>query len=584
MFIINKKAKGDFLIKRFSQYYKPHMKLFILDFGCAFLMSILDLIFPILVALIIDNAIPNKNLDLIIKISTFMLALYILRAVFDYIVSYWGHVLGVRIESDMRSDLFNHIQKLSFSYFDNTKTGHIMSRLVNDLLDIAEFAHHGPEDLFIASVTLFGSLTIMFLVNWQLALIITIIIPIMLYFTIIKNKKMRRVFKEMRIKVADINAQIEDSISGIRVVQSFGNEGYEENKFHLGNESYRMTKEESYKIMGEFYTGINFFSNMLKLAVIFFGGIFVYFGHISIGVLVQFHLYISIFIEPIKRIANFIEIFQKATSGFNRFTEILDENPDIVDSPKAKKVGKLKGEIVFKNVSFNYNNNEEVLKNINLEISAGETIAFVGPSGAGKTTICSLIPRFYEVSEGEILIDNINIQDIKLRNLRDNIGIVQQDVFLFSDTISENIKYGNINASREDVIRAAKLANAHEFIMKLPKGYETYTGDRGVKLSGGQKQRISIARIFLKNPSILILDEATSSLDNENEKIIQDSFEKLSKNRTTLIIAHRLATIKGADRIIVLTDEGIQEQGSHEELMSLNGLYKNLHDAQKLIE
>ena len=425
MFIINKKAKGDFLIKRFSQYYKPHMKLFILDFGCAFLMSILDLIFPILVALIIDNAIPNKNLDLIIKISTFMLALYILRAVFDYIVSYWGHVLGVRIESDMRSDLFNHIQKLSFSYFDNTKTGHIMSRLVNDLLDIAEFAHHGPEDLFIASVTLLGSLTIMFLVNWQLALIITIIIPIMLYFTIIKNKKMRRVFKEMRIKVADINAQIEDSISGIRVVQSFGNEGYEENKFHLGNESYRMTKEESYKIMGEFYTGINFFSNMLKLAVIFFGGIFVYFGHISIGVLVQFHLYISIFIEPIKRIANFIEIFQKATSGFNRFTEILDENPDIVDSPKAKKVGKLKGEIVFKNVSFNYNNNEEVLKNINLEISAGETIAFVGPSGAGKTTICSLIPRFYEVSEGEILIDNINIQDIKLRNLRDNIGIVQ---------------------------------------------------------------------------------------------------------------------------------------------------------------
>ncbi|HHT50612.1 MAG TPA: ABC transporter ATP-binding protein [Eubacteriaceae bacterium] len=572
------------MIKRFSQYYKPHMKLFILDFGCAFLMSILDLIFPILVALIIDNAIPNKNLDLIIKISTFMLALYILRAVFDYIVSYWGHVLGVRIESDMRSDLFNHIQKLSFSYFDNTKTGHIMSRLVNDLLDIAEFAHHGPEDLFIASVTLLGSLTIMFLVNWQLALIITIIIPIMLYFTIIKNKKMRRVFKEMRIKVADINAQIEDSISGIRVVQSFGNEGYEENKFHLGNESYRMTKEESYKIMGEFYTGINFFSNMLKLAVIFFGGIFVYFGHISIGVLVQFHLYISIFIEPIKRIANFIEIFQKATSGFNRFTEILDENPDIVDSPKAKKVGKLKGEIVFKNVSFNYNNNEEVLKNINLEISAGETIAFVGPSGAGKTTICSLIPRFYEVSEGEILIDNINIQDIKLRNLRDNIGIVQQDVFLFSDTISENIKYGNINASREDVIRAAKLANAHEFIMKLPKGYETYTGDRGVKLSGGQKQRISIARIFLKNPSILILDEATSSLDNENEKIIQDSFEKLSKNRTTLIIAHRLATIKGADRIIVLTDEGIQEQGSHEELMSLNGLYKNLHDAQKLIE
>jgi ATP-binding cassette subfamily B protein len=576
--------EGDFLLKRFSQYYKPHMKLFTLDFGCALLMSILDLIFPALVALIIDDAIPEKNLRLLIIISIIMLALYILRALFNYIVSYWGHVLGVRIESDMRSDLFNHIQKLSFNYFDNTKTGHIMSRLVNDLFDIAEFAHHGPEDIFIAIITLLGALVIMFSINWQLALIIAILIPIMLYFTIVKNRKMRKVFKEMRIKIADINAQIEDSISGIRVVKSFGNEWYEENKFQIGNDSYKTTKEESYKVMGEFHTGINFFSHMLQLAIVFFGGLFVYYQQISIGVLVQFHLYISIFIEPIKRIANFIEIFQKATSGFNRFTEILDINPDIVDSPWAKNIGKLSGEIIFNNVHFNYNDDEQVLKNINLKIHTGETIAFVGPSGAGKTTICSLIPRFYEVSEGNILLDNTDIRDIKLRNLRDNIGIVQQDVFLFSGTISENIRYGNINATQEDVINAAKLANAHEFIMKLPNGYDTYTGERGVKLSGGQKQRISIARIFLKNPSILILDEATSSLDNENEKIIQSSFEHLSKNRTTLVIAHRLTTIKGADRIIVLTDEGIHEQGTHEELIALNGLYKNLHDAQKLAE
>lgn len=547
-------------------------------------MSVLDLIFPALVALIIDDAIPQQNINLFVIISVIMLALYVLRAVFNYIVSYWGHVLGVRIESDMRSDLFSHLQKLSFNYFDNTQTGHIMSRLVNDLFDIAEFAHHGPEDLFIAGITLIGAFIIMFSINWQLTLIIAILVPIMLGFTIRKNREMQQVFKEMRIKISDINAQVEDSISGIRVVKSFGNERYEEHKFQTGNRSYQISKEESYRIMGEFHTGIGFFSNMLQLAVIFFGGLFVYYQQISIGVLVQFHMYIFIFIEPIKRIANFIEIFQKATSGFNRFTEIMDINPDIIDHPGAKSIGKLLGEIIFNNVSFNYNDGEQVLRNINLKINAGETIAFVGPSGAGKTTICSLIPRFYEVTDGHILLDDIDIKDITLRSLRNNIGIVQQDVFLFSGSISENIRYGSINASQEDVVNAAKLANAHEFIMKLPNNYETFTGERGVKLSGGQKQRISIARIFLKNPSILILDEATSSLDNENERIIQHSFDQLSKDRTTLIIAHRLATIKNADRIVVLTDEGIQEQGTHEELMTFKGMYKTLHDAQKLVD
>ncbi len=570
------------MIKRFSKYYRPHLKLFTIDFGCALLMSLLDLVIPALVAMIIDKAIPQKNLDLLFTISLGILALYVLSAILNYIVTYWGHVLGVRIESDMRSDLFNHIQKLSFNYFDNTKTGHIMSRLVNDLFDIAEFAHHGPEDIFITMITLVGTFIIMLTLNWQLALIIFMLVPIMLIFAIMKNKKMRHIFREMRIKIADINAQIEDSISGIRVVKSFGNEGYEENKFEVGNNSHRITKEKSYKVMSEFYTGIGFFSNMLHLVVIFFGGLFVYYNQMTLGVLVQFLLYISIFLDPIKRIANFIETYQKAGAGFNRFTETLDIHPDIVDRQDARNVGKLSGEIEFKNVSFHYNNNASVLKEINLKIAAGETIAFVGPSGAGKTTICSLIPRFYEVSDGSILLDDVDIRDITLRSLRDNVGIVQQDVFLFSGTISENIKYGKINASQDEVINAAKLANAHEFIIKLPNGYDTYTGERGVKLSGGQKQRISIARIFLKNPSILILDEATSALDNKNEEIIQKSFERLSKSRTSLIIAHRLATIQNADRIVVLTDEGIQEQGSHQELIALDGMYKSLHDSQKL--
>ncbi len=583
MFLTLKNIRGDFLFKRFSHYYKPHLKLFLLDFSCALTMSVLDLAFPALVAMVIDDAIPQKNLQLLTVISLLILALYILRAILNYIVNYWGHVLGTRMESDMRSDLFNHIQKLSFRYFDNTKTGHIMSRLVNDLSEISEFAHHGPEDLFIATVTLLGSLIIMFTINWKLTLIIFMLVPFMLAFTISKNARMRKIFKEARIKLADINAQVEDSISGIRVVKSFGNEEYEESKFEAGNQSYRMTKEQSYKVMAEFFTGVQFFSNILHLVVVFFGGLFVYYQQITVGVLVQFLLYIHIFLEPIKRIANFIEIFQKAASGFNRFTEILDISPDIVDSPKAKAVGKLSGKIEFKNVSFTYDDSDHVLKDINLTISPGETIAFVGPSGAGKTTICSLIPRFYEVSKGSILIDGINIKDIRLRSLRENIGVVQQDVFLFSGTISENIRYGNINASQEDVIKAAKLANAHEFILKLPNGYDTYTGERGVMLSGGQKQRIAIARIFLKNPSILILDEATSSLDNENERIIQSSFEKLSENRTTLVIAHRLATIQNAHRIVVLTDEGIQEQGTHSELIEKNGIYKDLYQAQKLI-
>ena len=558
------------------------MKLFYLDFGCAFLMSLLDLLIPGLIAVLIDDAIPNKNLDNLMYISFFIFIVYVLRYILNYIVTYWGHVLGVRIESDMRSDLFHHIQKLSFNYFDNTKTGHIMSRLINDLFDIAEFAHHGPEDIFIASVTLIGTFIIMVLNSWKLTLITFSLVPVMIAFTILKNKKMKSAFRETKARIADINAQIEDSISGIRVVQSFGNENYEKDKFEVGNNDYKEIKEDSYKYMGEFHSGIGLFSNVLNLVVIFFGGLFVYYNQISIGVFVQFMLYISIFLEPVKRIANLMETFQKAGAGFGRFIEVMNIHPDIVDAPNAKNMSKAKGQITFSNVGFKYNDSEQVLSNINLKIEQGETIALVGPSGAGKTTICSLIPRFYEVTSGKIAIDDMDIRDVTLKSLRENIGIVQQDVFLFAGTISENIRYGDIEATEEDVIRAAKLANAHEFISKLPNSYDTFTGERGVKLSGGQKQRISIARIFLKNPSILILDEATSALDNENERIIQESFDLLSKSRTTLVIAHRLATVQNADRIIVLTDEGITEQGTHEELIALEGVYKSLYDAQKL--
>ncbi|SHE94421.1 ABC transporter ATP-binding protein [Alkalibacter saccharofermentans] len=570
------------MIRKFSKFYIPHMKLFVADFSSAFFMSVIDLIFPMLVAIIIDDIIPNKNLNMMYMTAGVMLFLYLIRAVLNYIVNYWGHVLGVRIETDMRKDLFNHVQKLSFGYFDKNKTGHIMSRLVNDLFDIAEFAHHGPEDVFITIITIAGSFTIMFIANWQLALIIFALVPIMLYFTIIKNKQMRKVFAEMRIKIADINAQIEDSISGVRVVQSFGNEWYEQKKFDIGNHDYRRTKEESYKIMGEFISGVNLMANLLYLSVIFFGGLFIYYDQITVGVLIQYLLYVGIFIEPIKRIANFVETFQKAASGFYRFDEIMMIEPDIVDKKNAVKIGKLSGELEFRNVGFSYNDKDLVLKGIDLKINPGETVAFVGPSGAGKTTLCSLIPRFYEVDEGEVIVDGKDIRDIKLRDLRDNIGIVQQDVFLFSGTIRENIMYGNTNATKEEVINAAKLANAHDFIMQLPNGYDTYTGERGVMLSGGQKQRISIARIFLKNPPILILDEATSSLDNENEKIIQQSFDRLSKSRTTLVIAHRLATIRSADKIVVLTEAGIEEEGHHEYLYSKNGMYKKLYDAQQL--
>lgn len=568
------------MIKRFAKYYRNHLPLFFLDFSCAFLMAGLDLVFPTAVSKMIDNVLPSRNLSLIIWIGVGLVLLYVFRAILQYVVDYWGHTLGARIEYDMRKDLFNHIQKLSFNYFDNTKTGHIMSRIVNDLNDISELAHHGPEDMFVAAVTLLGSFIIMMNIHWPLALITFAIVPVMLGFAILKNKKMQYAFKQMRLKVADINAQVEDSISGARVVKSFTNEWYEEEKFERGNSSFRKSKEGAFKVMAEFFSGVTLFSNLINVVVMVFGGIFVYYDQITAGELIGFLLYVSMFLQPIRKLTNLIENYQRGMSGFARFIETLDLEPDIKDNPDATNIDRVKGEVEFDKVTFSYNNKENVLKDINLLIRPGETVAFVGPSGGGKTTLCSLIPRFYEVDNGSVKVDGKDIKMITQRSLRENIGIVQQDVFLFSGTVRDNIAYGNVGATEEEIMEAAKKANAHEFIMALENGYNTYIGERGVKLSGGQKQRLSIARIFLKNPPILILDEATSALDNETEKIIQEALFDLAENRTTLIIAHRLATIKNADRIIVLTDEGIVEEGEHKKLLENKGIYSKLYKAQ----
>lgn len=568
------------MIKKFIGYYKPHMKLFILDMVCAFLAAAADLFYPMISRKIINDAIPNRQLSLLYKLIIFLAALYILKLIFNYIVEYWGHVVGVRMQYDMRKEIFSHLQKLPFSYFDDNKTGHIMSRIVNDLMEVSELAHHGPEDLFISLVMLVGSFIALCTIDWRLTLIVFAFVPVMIVFAIKKRVKMNNAFKEVRKKVADVNAQLENSISGIRVAKSFTNEDYEMEKFDEGNDRFRISREFAYKAMAEFYSGIHFLIDILNVIVICAGGIFTYKGIITPGDLVAYLLYISIFMQPIRRLTSFIEQYQSGMTGFERFMEIMNIQPDIKDREDAVELKDVNGNIDFKNVTFNYNDKESVLSNISLKVKAGKTLALVGPSGGGKTTLCHLIPRFYEVTEGDIFIDGKNIKDLTLESLRRNIGIVQQDVFLFTGTIKENILYGNPDASDEEVIDAAKRANIHDFIINLPDGYDTYVGERGIKLSGGQKQRISIARVFLKNPPILILDEATSALDNATEIIIQKSLEKLSEGRTTIVVAHRLSTIKNADEIIVLTANGIEEKGSHEELIKKNGIYAKLYNSQ----
>jgi ATP-binding cassette subfamily B protein len=568
------------MIKHFIKYYKPHMPLFLLDFTSAFLVALLDLVFPKAVNIVIDKVLPKNDIQLVFRIGIFLFVLYIIRYILGYVVHYYGHVLGTKIEYDMRQDIFGHVQKLSFAYFDNTKTGHIMSRIVNDLNDISELAHHGPEDFFISAITLLGTFFILIQTNWQLTVIIFAIMPFMAWFAFMKNREMRSAFKNTRVKIADINAQVEDSISGIREVKAFANEEHEQIKFEHGNKDFRVATQKAFKIMAEFFSGIDLMTNLINLLVLTAGGWLCYRGKMTIGDLVGFLLYVSMFLQPLRRMMNLLESFQKGMAGFGRFIEVMETQPDIVDNPGATDLNQVKGRITFDNVTFSYDNKSHVFSNVSFKIEPGETIAFVGPSGAGKTTLVSLIPRFYEVDDGIIKIDGIDTRNVTLKSLRQNIGIVQQNVFLFAGTVRYNIAYGRLDATDEEIVEAAKRANAHNFIMELENGYDTYIGERGVKLSGGQKQRLSIARIFLKNPPILILDEATSALDNETEKTIQESLFALSQNRTTLIIAHRLATIRHAGRIFVLTEEGIIEQGTHKELLERKGAYHRLYATQ----
>lgn len=569
------------MLRRFFSYYKPHKRLFIIDFTCAVFVAILELAFPIAVQEFIDRLLPSQNWNLIVLVSISLLAVYLLSTFMQYIVTYWGHKLGVNIETDMRQDLFHHVQRQSFRFFDNTKTGHIMSRITNDLFDIGEFAHHGPEDLFIALMTFVGAFALMFNINFQLTVIILIIVPLLIWLITYSNIKMNQAWKSMYEEIAEVNGRVEDSVSGVRVVQSFTNEDYEMKRFTKDNYNFRKAKVGAYKIMAFVHSNIYMMMRLIVLIVLVYGAWLTFNGRMTHGELVSFILFTNVLFNPINKISALLELYPKGMAGFKRFTEILDTEPDVQDRKDAKPVNKLQGYISFHKVTFGYEKTQgPVVKAMSFNINAGETVAFVGPSGAGKTTISSLIPRFYDVDSGQITIDGMDIRDMTKRSLRENIGIVQQDVFLFTGTLRENIAYGKLDATEEEIRQAARRAHLEEFINELPDGYETQVGERGLKLSGGQKQRIAIARMFLKNPPILILDEATSALDTETEMIIQEALNDLAKDRTTLVIAHRLATIRNADRIMVVTKKGIEEEGTHEELIRRNGVFANLHKVQ----
>lgn len=570
-------------IRRFISYYKPYKGMFFMDMFCALTLSGIDLVFPIIVRYLLNDVYAMDKsviLKYVALIGGVLLLMYVVRYFCQYYITSYGHIMGARMEADMRSDIFSHLQRLSFSYYDNTNTGKLMSRIVTDLFDISELAHHGPEDIFISILKIVGSFVILMSINVNITAILIFITLFMLYFSVNYNKKMKATFKENREKIAIVNAQVQDSLSGIRVVKSFSNEHIENKKFQKGNNEFLRTKEDNYTLMGRFFSMNGFFQGVLYLSVVLAGGVFISTGKLSASDLVVYILYINIFLNPVDKLVNFTEQYQRGITGFERFLEVINTHPDIVDKKNAVDINNVKGDITLENVTFSYDNKNTVLNNINIDIAAGKTVAIVGPSGSGKTTFCSIIPRFYEVDEGAVKIDGVDIRDIRLKSLRNNIGIVQQDVYMFSGTIKENIAYGKPNATEEEIVEAAKKANAHEFIMGLEEGYDTYVGERGVKLSGGQKQRISIARVFLKNPPILILDEATSALDNESEKYIQKSLEALAKNRTTIVIAHRLSTIRNADNILVLTEEGIAEEGSHQELLEKNGIYAGLYNMQ----
>ena len=563
------------MIKKFFSYYRPHMGLFIIDMICAFLVAVCNLFFPFVTGNIISVYIPDKRLDLVLVWCGVLLFVYVFKAFLAYVIQYWGHVMGVRIQGDMRKDFFHHIELLSFSYFDNNKTGAIMSRIVNDLFEISELAHHGPEDLFLSAITLVGALVLIALINPWLALIVAAIVPFMCWFAVVQRRKQKAAFARMREETGEINAEAESAISGIRVAKAYTAEEHEIAKFDVANCNYQAARSRAYKSMGVFNSGMGLFTDVLYLVALLAGGLFFYYNMIDVGQLTSYILYVTMITSPIRTLTAIFEQIQNGMTGFARFYEVMNE-PVETDDPDAQHVDKLRGDIEFKHVDFAYDNGSEqkqVLSDVCFSVKHGETVALVGPSGGGKTTMCHLIPRFYEVTNGVITIDGRDITKINRRN----IGIVQQDVFLFGGTIFENIAYGNFDATREEVIAAAKRAKIHDYVMSLPDGYETMVGERGVKLSGGQKQRISIARAFLKNPPILILDEATSALDNVTEMQIQDALAELSQGRTTLVVAHRLSTVKNADEIMVVTADGITEQGTHEQLTQLHGMYAELY-------
>ena len=571
-------------MSKFLSYYKPYKWVFLADMLCAIIASGVNLLFPLIIRHITSDVLSETSQNVtiyILQIAVLMLFLTFVEYLCNYFITSYGHIMGSKIENDMRNELFEHLQKLPLSYYDNQQTGTLMSNITNSLFDITELAHHGPEDLLISATKLIGAFFILLSINVKMTLLLFAFIPVMIVFAAYYNLRMRKAFRKSRDRIDDINAGIEDSLSGIRVVKSFANEDVELHKFRKNSWSYVLSKGNIYRILGRYHSGINAFGSILQIVVIISAAFLIAGGEVNTVDLITFVLYLSMFLEPIKKLVNFAEMLQNGASGFDKFYEILNVNPDIFDKPDAIDVDSIRGDISFKNVSFRYSDDtEKVFSDINLEIEAGEYIALVGASGVGKSTMCNLIPRFYEASSGSVLIDGIDIRDIKLHSLRKNIGIVQQDVYLFAGTVLENIRYGKPGATDEEIIEASKRAFAHEFVMTLPDGYDTDIGQNAVKLSGGQKQRLSIARTFLKNPPILIFDEATSQLDNESEKAVQQSFEKLSSDRTTIVIAHRLSTIKNAKRIVVLTQNGIEEQGTHEELLSLGGTYSELYNMQ----
>ncbi|MCI8956907.1 MAG: ABC transporter ATP-binding protein [Eubacterium sp.] len=568
-------------LKKMISYYKPYKGVFLTDMFFAIMASAIALVIPLVVRYVTSTVIyleKNEVIESLIIISVVVTVLILFQCYCNYYISNYGHVMGAKIEYDMRAEIFAHFQKMPFSFYDDQKVGQLMSRITSDLFDITELLHHGPENLIISFIKIIGALVILLSINIKLAIAAFVLIPVMIVYAYFFNKKMKQTFRMNRVKIAEINEQIEDNLSGIRVVKSFANEMIENEKFKQGNDGFLRAKKDNYRYMGGYHSGLTAFTTMINLIVIISGGVMITNNMVSITDLLTFLLYINIFTDPVRTLIDFTEQFQNGYSGYERFRQILMLEPEIKDKDNAKEIGKVRGNIIFDDVSFRYNDNaHRVLKHIDLSIDAGSYIALVGSSGAGKSTLCNLIPRFYEVTSGRILIDGHDIREVKLKSLRDNIGMVQQDVYLFAGTIYENIKYGRPDATEEEVIEAAKEANAYDFIMSLPNGFNTDIGQRGIKLSGGQKQRLSIARVFLKNPPILIFDEATSALDNESEKIVQESMEKLAKNRTTLVIAHRLSTIRNAEKILVLTDKGIEEEGTHAELMIKHGIYYDLY-------